>query len=188
MRLVGIDTPEKHTSPKLNRDSDRSGQDKAIIKALGVLASGHATELAFGKIVELEFDQANAAVGHRDRYGRTLAYVWVLGSDRSRLYSVNERLVSDGYASVYTQYPFAQMDAFLDAQRTARSLDKGLWNPDLDAVGAAFGSSGEKNCSDFATQGEAQSFFEESGGPARDPHDLDGNGDNTACESLPSSR
>ena len=41
------------------------------------------------------------------------------------------------------------------------------------------------NCSDFATQPEAQAFFESEGGPGSDPHRLDGNGDGIACESLP---
>ncbi len=41
------------------------------------------------------------------------------------------------------------------------------------------------NCSDFATQPEAQAFYESEGGPASDPHKLDRDGDGTACESLP---
>ncbi len=41
------------------------------------------------------------------------------------------------------------------------------------------------NCSDFATQPEAQAFFESEGGPASDPHRLDRDGDGVACQSLP---
>ena len=41
------------------------------------------------------------------------------------------------------------------------------------------------NCGDFATQAEAQAFFEAVGGPAQDPHRLDGDGNGLACESLP---
>ncbi|MCF8029883.1 MAG: excalibur calcium-binding domain-containing protein [Desulfohalobiaceae bacterium] len=45
-------------------------------------------------------------------------------------------------------------------------------------------SSGEdKDCSDFDTQAEAQRFFEAH--QPVDPHNLDGNGDGEACESLP---
>ena len=43
----------------------------------------------------------------------------------------------------------------------------------------------DRDCSDFATQREAQRFFEEEGGPARDPHGLDADNDGIACESLP---
>lgn len=44
---------------------------------------------------------------------------------------------------------------------------------------------GDKDCSDFATQEEAQRFYESQGGPAKDPHDLDRDRDGIACEALP---
>lgn len=37
----------------------------------------------------------------------------------------------------------------------------------------------------FDTHAEAQAFFIAAGGPARDPHRLDGDHDGIACESLP---
>ena len=43
----------------------------------------------------------------------------------------------------------------------------------------------DQNCSDFDTWAEAQAFFESEGGPASDPHRLDGDGDGIACQSLP---
>ena len=43
----------------------------------------------------------------------------------------------------------------------------------------------DRNCSDFATQAEAQAFFESEGGPSEDPHGLDGDGDGRVCVSLP---
>src|SRR5690606_14480509 len=39
VRLIGIDTPEKHVSTKLDRDAERTGRDRAAIRALGELAS-----------------------------------------------------------------------------------------------------------------------------------------------------
>jgi len=41
------------------------------------------------------------------------------------------------------------------------------------------------NCADFATQPEAQAFFERIGGIGHDVNRLDGNKDSEACESLP---
>lgn len=38
------------------------------------------------------------------------------------------------------------------------------------------------NCSDFPTSHAAQRFFLAAGGPTRDPHDLDRDGDGFACE------
>lgn len=40
------------------------------------------------------------------------------------------------------------------------------------------------NCSDFTTQTQAQNFFIQNGGPARDPYRLDGDKDGIACEDL----
>ena len=45
----------------------------------------------------------------------------------------------------------------------------------------------DMDCSDFATWSEAQSFFEEQGGPDSDPHNFDGDGDGISCQSLPGS-
>lgn len=45
----------------------------------------------------------------------------------------------------------------------------------------------DRDCGDFATHEEAQAFFVAAGGPGRDPHRLDGDGDSIACESLPRS-
>jgi flagellar basal body-associated protein FliL len=39
----------------------------------------------------------------------------------------------------------------------------------------------DKDCSDFATQREAQIFYE-ANNPASDPHNLDADGDGIACE------
>lgn len=43
----------------------------------------------------------------------------------------------------------------------------------------------DRNCDDFATQDEAQRFFEQEGGPGKDPHGLDADSDGIACENLP---
>jgi hypothetical protein len=41
------------------------------------------------------------------------------------------------------------------------------------------------NCDDFATQVEAQTFYEKAGGVEGDTNGLDGDNDGEACESLP---
>jgi beta-lactam-binding protein with PASTA domain len=50
--------------------------------------------------------------------------------------------------------------------------------PDDDDVGPG----GDVDCSDFATQADAQRYFEAHGGPAQDPAMLDGDRDGLACE------
>lgn len=130
VRLIGVDTPEKWSSQKLDRDAAESGQSRATIQALGKRASEHSSKLVLGKPVELEFEPSNAASDHQDRYGRTLAYVWVLGADGRRSFMANERLIADGFANAYTSYPFSKMDAFRAAERSAREAGRGLWAED----------------------------------------------------------
>ena len=48
----------------------------------------------------------------------------------------------------------------------------------------SFEEYGDRDCPDFATQQEAQDFFELEGGPAKDFHNLDRDGDGVVCESL----
>lgn len=43
----------------------------------------------------------------------------------------------------------------------------------------------DRDCSDFANQAAAQDFFVGAGGPDSDPHQLDGDRDGVACESVP---
>lgn len=40
----------------------------------------------------------------------------------------------------------------------------------------------DRNCDDFATQDQAQAFFEEGGGPEQDLHDLDPDYNGRACD------
>lgn len=42
----------------------------------------------------------------------------------------------------------------------------------------------DRDCGDFATQAEAQAFYEAAGGPQEDPHRLDSDDNGIVCESL----
>ncbi len=46
-------------------------------------------------------------------------------------------------------------------------------------------STDDYNCSDFASQGQAQRFFSKAGGVSEDTNNLDGDADGVACEDLP---
>jgi len=117
VRLIGIDTPELHPSDKLRRDAQRSGQDAAAIQALGARASAFTKKHLAGRQVEMERDTTAL-----DRYGRTLAYVW-LGDE---LY--NLVIVREGYAGLLTIPPNVKYAGRLAAcHRTARESRRGLW-------------------------------------------------------------
>lgn len=107
VRLLGIDTPE-------------SVQPDSPVECFGPEASARAGEPLSGRSVWLESDPTQDAV---DRYGRTLAYVWL---DETTL--VNRVLVAEGYASEYTYgSPGTHHAALEAAEDAARSRDVGLW-------------------------------------------------------------
>jgi len=117
VRLIGIDTPELHPSQKLTRDAQRSGKDAAAIQALGAQASEFTKKHLTGRKVEMERDAAAL-----DRYGRTLAYVWV----GDELY--NLVIVREGYAGLLTIPPNVKYaDALATCHRAAREGRRGLW-------------------------------------------------------------
>ena len=105
VRLLGIDAPEM----------EREGQPADFLahKAKQVLA-----ELVEGKRVRLEYDRLRY-----DRYGRTLAYLFLLdGTNLSR------ELVCQGLAHVYTVPPNMRFrEELLSAQREAISAQRGIW-------------------------------------------------------------
>lgn len=119
VRLIGVDTPEKFESSKLNKDSELSNKDKETIKRLGIKSSLYADSILYGKEVLLLPDSTNS---DRDRYGRLLRYVYYNDS-----VFFNLQIIKDGYAYAYTKYPFIYMEEFRNAEREARENMRGLW-------------------------------------------------------------
>ncbi|MBI3252113.1 MAG: thermonuclease family protein [Candidatus Omnitrophica bacterium] len=105
VRLIGVDTPEYQ--PWKNR-----------IDPYGREASEYSKKLLSGKKVWLEKD-----AGEKDRYGRTLAYVYL---EDGRF--VNRILVEEGFARAKYYPPNGRYyEIFKTAQRAAKKLKKGLW-------------------------------------------------------------
>lgn len=100
VRLIGVDSPERQQRPF--GDQAR----RALLKLLPP-----------GTTVVLQRD-----VAPTDRYGRVLAYVW-MGSTL-----VNEAMVQDGWAVLYTVPPNVKYAERLErAQKEARAGGRGLW-------------------------------------------------------------
>ncbi|MFN3869878.1 MAG: thermonuclease family protein [Aquificaceae bacterium] len=119
VRLIGVDTPESKANEKARRDAEKSGKSVEEIVKMGKLSAEFTKKLLpKEEVVYLEFD-----VQRTDKYGRLLAYAWL--SDGRML---NEVLIKEGYAQVYTIPPNVKyQDRFLAAQKYARENNKGLW-------------------------------------------------------------
>lgn len=121
VRLLGIDTPEKYESGKLDRDAESSGQDKKTIMKLGKLAGDYVRNFVEGKTVILEKEPNYS---DKDKNGRLLR--WVYLEDGT---FVNGKIVRDGYAYVFEKFPVSKMDELRKYQREARENKRGLWGP-----------------------------------------------------------
>jgi micrococcal nuclease len=118
VRLIGIDAPEMHDSPKLDRDVARSGRSRAAIVALGREATAFTERRLLGRAVGLELD-----VAHHDKYGRLLAYVWL---DDGSFF--NAEMMRAGQAQLMTVPPNVRHLAELRRlQHEARDAKRGLW-------------------------------------------------------------
>jgi micrococcal nuclease len=100
VRYIGINTPERG-QPLWEEAKDYNAQ-----KVGGKLAS-----LEFGKVTE-------------DRYGRTLAYVFVEGA------MVNAALLQAGLAHLFVIEPITYYQNFLRLQEEARTQGLGIWGRD----------------------------------------------------------
>ncbi len=105
VRYIGVDTPETHHPMR-------------GVEPYGMEAAEANRKLVDGKTVRLEFD-----VQQLDRYGRTLAYVYLEAGT-----FVNAWLVENGYAMVMTIPPNVKhQELFLKLQQEAREAGRGLW-------------------------------------------------------------
>jgi len=106
VRLIGVDAPETR----------RTGRKE--VGYYGKEATAFLKNLLADRPVRLEYD-----VQRKDRYGRTLAYVYLEDGT-----FVNDVLLKEGYAVVATFPPNVKYtDLFLKSEKNARKKKLGLW-------------------------------------------------------------
>lgn len=106
VRLIGVNAPESRNSGKKKKEE------------FGEESKKYLTDLLKNARVKLEFD-----VQRVDKYGRTLAYVYL---ENGTL--LNEYLVKSGYCQVATFPPNVKhRELFVEAERYAREHKTGLW-------------------------------------------------------------
>ena len=107
--MIGVDTPEtKHP--------------KKSVGCFGPQASEFTKKMVEGKKVRLELDEVNTRLGHKDKYGRTLGYVYL--EDGTFL---NEEIIRQGYGKT-TTFRFSHRDEFKALEREAKEGRHGLWS------------------------------------------------------------
>ena len=105
VRLIGIDTPE-------------TKDPREPVQYYGREAYEFTKRLVEGKKVRLAYD-----LNKKDKYGRTLAYVYL--EDGTFL---NAEVVKQGYGFAYRYFLFKYFDEFNQYEREARENEIGLWS------------------------------------------------------------
>lgn len=198
IRIIGINSPE-------------TVDPRKTVECFGERASVIAKENLNGKIVWLEADQTQ---GERDKYNRLLRYVWIDDSvvDFGKVMVATGFAYEYTFGVPYkyqTEYKQAQAEAEKNKkglwaddacplptiQPTVRPILEGTIVPSPSPTSYQMPvtrackyscSSPDRDCSDFSSHAEAQTFFECCGFTAtNDPMKLDsvGVGDGIACES-----
>lgn len=109
VRFVGIDTPE-------------TVDPRRPVGCFGKEASSETKSLLSGKQVILQKD-----VSDKDKYSRILRYIYLPLENGETLF-VNDYLVREGFARVYTYPPDVKFDAqFRQAEQEAKTNRRGLW-------------------------------------------------------------
>ena len=104
VRLIGVDTPEtKHPQKP--------------VEYFGKEATAFTNKMVGGKVVKLKYD-----VQRRDKYGRLLAYVYLVDGT-----FLNAEIIKQGYGHVYTKVPFKYLEKFKQYEEEAREAKRGLW-------------------------------------------------------------
>lgn len=135
IRIIGIDTPE-------------TVHPREPVQCFGAEASLRAGELLEGETVGVEYDGTQ---GRLDRYGRTLAYLWL---PDGRLFT--SVMLSEGFAKEYTYSShYKHRDEHLAAERSARSAGRGLWS--TDTCGGEVDRPDDRQPSTAITESDAES-------------------------------
>jgi len=106
VRLIGIDAPEVD-HPEYGRKGEPYGAE----------ATAYLRKLVEGKTVRLE-----SGSEAEDKYGRTLAYLFLPDG-----LFVNRSMVEAGYAETYRRFDFIYKEEFLNLEKKARSRKIGMW-------------------------------------------------------------
>lgn len=198
IRIIGLNTPE-------------TVDPRKPVECFGKQASDKAKELLTGKKVRIEKDPGQ---GDYDKYNRLLAYIFLEDGTNFSKYMIEQGYGYEYTYDLPYKYQkeFKQAQEQAKTQKiglwadnactvkqieqpakTTTSTPPPASTPQTQSTteskpvtsGNYICSYNAYNCSNFATQKEAQAAFEACGGINNDVHGLDRDKDGVVCESLP---
>ncbi len=144
IRLIGVDAYEIYNTEKVNFESRNYNIPSEETIQMGIKARDFLKDLVQGKEIELEYDIINAPESHKDKYGRTLAYVNVFCKNppeilkqfsslsgakkwKKKTVNVNAVLIQCGMARANTFYHYKNKDEFIGFEKNAKDLKLEIW-------------------------------------------------------------
>ncbi len=111
VRLIGITSP---LPAGVSHAGDPFGEEARKITE----------SVVAGKSLELIFDNQNIPIQHKDKYGRTLAYLYILPQRTL----VNRVILRQGGATVYTAHTNKYINDMYGDQFDAKRAKRGIWS------------------------------------------------------------
>ena len=118
VRLLGVDTPEMHDTRRNRDDARRNHLSEKTVGEFAKKAKQFMKDSVEGRAVRLEYDWER-----KDKYGRTLAYVYRQPEDTF----MNAEILREGYGFAYLAFPFKYSEEFRRLANEAKEKGKGLW-------------------------------------------------------------
>ncbi|MEA3466435.1 MAG: thermonuclease family protein [Thermodesulfobacteriota bacterium] len=118
VRLIGIDCPEKKESDRDWKYLNMGCKNRKTLRDNAQSTLKRVIKLCKGKQVRLQFGN-----NKRDRYGRTLAYVWL--PDGRML---NRIILEEGRGLVYRRFDFSYKKNFIQLEKSALKRQVGIWH------------------------------------------------------------
>lgn len=119
IRLLGADTPETTASENEENEYDDI-TDLSCLASYGLEAKDFAESWLDDETIYIQFDSSAGLKGY---YGRWLAYVFLVnGTD------FGEKLITNGYARVYTEGACSKESYYVTLQNQAMTDRIGLWS------------------------------------------------------------
>ncbi len=124
IRLIGIDTPESSKNQKFKKDTKKAYINKEYnifakippkqLLDIGKEAKRRLSAILLNQEVEIEIEG-------KDRYGRSLAWVFLNGKN------INAYMISEGLARPYMYRGLKYENQLLEAQKKAKLAKKGIY-------------------------------------------------------------
>lgn len=119
IRLIGIDAPEIKRSRKLLQDERETHLPGELLLELGIQSMQFLSTLVpVGSVVTIRMEKKKCY----DKYGRTLAYVFLQDGR-----CINEVLIKEGFAKPYSRYYCEALPEFQTIAFAAKNQKKGLF-------------------------------------------------------------